>query len=139
MNSSSSLKRLPVKFVRDYIKKDYKLKDCCFICGSTDSLELHHLYSVSELFNQWCTKNKVLQIKNDEHIKELRVQFAQDCAEDLSHDNLYTLCKPHHVRLHTIYGQSYGNHLATKIKSWIYLQKEKHGNEGNSSVETVVK
>jgi 5-methylcytosine-specific restriction endonuclease McrA len=128
MNSTSDLKRLPVKFVRDYIKKDYKLKDCCFICGSVKDLELHHLYSVSELFNQWCVKNKVLHIKSDEHIKELRVQFAQDCATDLSHDNLYTLCKHHHVRLHTIYGQSYGNHLASKIKTWIYLQKEKHGN-----------
>lgn len=124
----SNLKRLPVKFVRDYIKKDYKLKDCCFICGSIEELELHHLYSVSELFNNWCTKNKIMHIKDDEHIKQLRVQFAEDCAEDLSHNNLYTLCKLHHVRLHTIYGQSYANHLAPKIKSWIYLQKEKNGN-----------
>lgn len=127
MNSTSDLKRLPVKFVRDYIKKDYKLKDYCFICGSTKDLELHHLFSVSELFNQWCVKNKILHIKSDEHIKQLRIQFAEDCAVDLSHDNLYTLCKQHHVRLHTIYGQSYGNHLAPKIKTWIYLQKEKHG------------
>jgi len=135
----TNLKRLPVKFVRDYIKKDYKLKDCCFICGSTQNLELHHLYSVSELFNQWCVKNKIQTIKDDEHIKTLRVQFAQDCAVDLSHDNLYTLCKEHHVRLHNIYGQSYANHIASKVKAWIYLQKEKNGNEGSSSLETVVK
>ena len=43
------LKRFPIKYIRDFIKKDYKLRDKCFICGSSEKLELHHLYSVSEL------------------------------------------------------------------------------------------
>ncbi len=37
------LKRFPIKYVRDYIKKDYKVRDKCYICGSKDDLELIHL------------------------------------------------------------------------------------------------
>jgi 5-methylcytosine-specific restriction endonuclease McrA len=122
----TQLSRLPVKFIRDYIKKDYKVKDSCFICGVTADLELHHLYSVSQLFTDWCTKNKVIHILSDDHIKELRVQFAQDYAKELANDNLYTLCKKHHRTLHDIYGLKYSNHLAPKIKNWIELQKEKN-------------
>ncbi len=120
----ADLKRLPVKWVRDYIKSDYKLRDCCYICGSTSTLELHHLYSVSELFNNWCSKNKIHSIESDEHIKQLRVRFAEDLAIELSHDNLYTLCKKHHVLLHTVYGQSYSNHIAPRIRNWLELKRE---------------
>ena len=55
----NQLKRLPVKYIRDFIKKDYKLRDECYVCGSKNTLELHHLLSVSELFNNWCVKNKI--------------------------------------------------------------------------------
>ena len=48
----NKLKRFPVKYIRDYIKKDYKLRDECYICKATDNLELHHLYSVSQLFEK---------------------------------------------------------------------------------------
>ena len=45
----NTLKRFPIKYIRDFIKKDYKLKDECYICGDSNKLELHHLFSVSEL------------------------------------------------------------------------------------------
>lgn len=124
----SELKRELVKYIRDYIKKDYKLRDCCYICGETNKLELHHLYSVSELFNLWCTKNKIRNIDTEDQIKQLRVVFSQDCAEQLSNDNLFTLCDVHHKRLHNLYGQTYSNHIVPKIKNWIELQKAKNGN-----------
>lgn len=123
----AELKRELVKYVRDFIKKDYKLRDCCYICGSTAKLELHHLYSVSELFNKWCVRNNIKAITTEEQILELRVRFAEDCATDLNNANLYTLCSDHHKRLHNLYGQTYPNFMATKIKAWLEIQKDKHG------------
>jgi len=125
----AELKREVIKMVRDYIKKDYKQRDKCFICGRTDTLELHHLYSLSELFNQWCVKNSIRNISTVEQITQLRVTFAEDCKEHLAHEHLYTLCSEHHKRLHNIYGQTYVNSMAPKIKNWIELQKVKYGNE----------
>jgi 5-methylcytosine-specific restriction endonuclease McrA len=122
----AELKREHVKYVRDFIKKDYKLRDCCYICGSTDKLELHHLYSVSELFNKWCTTNNIKSITTEEQILELRVQFAKECADHLANINLYTLCSDHHKRLHNIYGQTYPNSMSTKIKTWLEIQKNKY-------------
>jgi 5-methylcytosine-specific restriction endonuclease McrA len=120
------LKRFPVRYIRDYIKKDYSLRDCCYICGSVEKLELHHLYSVSELFNTWCDKNGIKQITCEEEILDYRVRFAKDCEEKLSTNNLITLCSAHHKRLHNIYGQRYANVLAPKIRNWLEIQKEKH-------------
>lgn len=123
----TELKREKVKYIRDYIKKDYKLRDSCYICGVTTNLELHHLYSVSELFTKWCEKNKIKDITTADEIKSLRVQFTIDCAEPLANDNLFTLCGKHHKQLHNLYGQTYGNHMAPKIKNWIDVQKVKNG------------
>lgn len=122
----SDLRRELVKYIRDYIKKDYKLRDCCYICSSTDALELHHLYSVSELFNQWCVKKGVKNITTEAEIKQLRVVFAEDCADALANSNLFTLCSNHHKRLHNIYGQTYSNSMAPKIKNWLEVQRTKH-------------
>jgi 5-methylcytosine-specific restriction endonuclease McrA len=122
-----TLKRFPIKYIRDFIKKDYKLKDECFVCGTVDALELHHLYSVSELFSKWCLKKKIKSIDSVELINKLRVEFATDEKDLLSNKNLFTLCKNHHIRLHTIYGQTYANHLVPKIKNWLLVQREKHG------------
>lgn len=123
----TELKRERVKYIRDYIKKDYKLRDCCFVCGSTMSLELHHMYSVSELFSEWCKKNKIVDINTVAEITALREVFARDCSKELSHENLYTLCSVHHKQLHNIYGQTYANYLAPRIINWLTIQKEKHG------------
>ena len=123
----TDLKRELVKYIRDYIKKDYKLRDCCYICKTTSSLELHHLYSVSELFSLWCNKNGIKSISTEAEIKSHRVQFAIDYELELSHDNLFTLCAKHHKQLHNLYGQTYANGMVPKIKNWIELQKVKHG------------
>ena len=123
----NQLKRFPIKYIRDFIKKDYKLRDECFICGSKEKLELHHLLSISELFNKWCFKNKINAIDDVNYIKKLRIEFAKDCEEELSHKHLFTLCSLHHKQLHSIYGQTYSNHLAPKIKNWLDIQKAKNG------------
>lgn len=125
----AELKREVIKMVRDFIKKDYKPKDCCYICGSLDTIELHHLYGVSELFNTWIDKNKIKLNNTVEQMKELRVIFAEDNAEALGNDNLYNLCKKHHTNLHSIYGQRYANSLAPKVRNWIEIQRSKHTEE----------
>ena len=122
----SELKRIPIKYIRDYMKKHYKARDCCFVCGSTERLELHHIYSVSQLFDDWCKQNSVKQIDTVEEMNSIRERFCQDEEERLSNSNLYTLCKPHHERLHSIYGQKYSNHLAQKVIRWLTIQKDKH-------------
>jgi hypothetical protein len=124
----SELKRLPVKYVRDFIKKDYSYDKCCFICGSTEKLELHHVYSVSELWNNWLDAHKYSDLSVDQ-IMKLRVDFYNDNKEHLDSHNLYTLCKAHHQRLHNIYGARYSNWRSEKVKIWIVAQKEKFGEQ----------
>jgi hypothetical protein len=89
-------------------------------------LDLHHLYSVSELFNTWCDKQGIRSVDTEEQIKELRVLFVSANTEALSNDNLYTLCKKHHTQLHNLYGQRYSNSMGLKVKNWIELQRGKH-------------
>jgi hypothetical protein len=120
------LKRNIIKYVRDYIKKDYKLRDKCYICSTAENLELHHIYAISQLFSIWCEKNNIQEITTVEQITELRVQFYKDEYEKLNNSNLYTLCKTHHEKLHNIYGQKYSNHLVPKILNWMLIQKGKH-------------
>ena len=120
-----TLKRFPVKYIRDFIKKDYKLRDVCYICNSVDNLELHHLFSLSQLWEDWLRKNDIKKIESVTEIKELRQTFAKDNEDSLSNKYLVTLCSKHHKKLHTIYGQNYSNYLVPKIKNWLEIQKEK--------------
>jgi uncharacterized Zn ribbon protein len=92
----SNLKRIPIKYIRDYIKKDYKIRDECYICKSKEKLELHHIYSISQLFENWCMTNNIKEVDSVDIIKDLRVKFYEDEFNRLSNDNLYTLCKVHH-------------------------------------------
>ena len=120
------LKRFPVKYIRDYLKKRYQKTDNCYICGIKDNLEFHHLYSVSELFNSWCVTNNVKEINTVEEINTYREQFEKDYFWELSNDNALTLCKQHHERLHNIFGQRYDNSVVKKVKNWVEIQKEKN-------------
>ena len=122
----SDLKRVPVKYIRDFIKRDYKLKDYCHICRATVNLELHHIYSLSELFQDWCKKNNIGKIITVKQITELRIRFKKDHSKELSNHNLYTLCKIHHQRLHNLYGQIYPNYLVPKIEDWLNIQRKKY-------------
>lgn len=122
------LTRLPVKWIRDGIKSSYKKKEPCYICGTTDQIELHHLYSVSELWNNWLRKNKI-DIASDQDVLDNRKQFELDNDEFLNNDNLYSLCSKHHKELHRLYGKSYSNYMGPKVLNWMKLQKAKHGDK----------
>lgn len=124
--TENSLKRVPVKYLRDMMKSKYKTKEPCFICGCSDNIELHHLYSLSELWNSWLEKNKIT-ISTESDILLYRKQFELDNLEMLSNDNLYSLCKGHHARLHEIYGKTYSNYTVQKVRNWLLKQKDKYG------------
>lgn len=126
--SDKKLTRLPVKWIRDGIKKNYKDREPCFICGSEETIELHHIYSVSELWNNWLRENR-LSITCDEDVLKYRASFEQDNLDKLSNDNLYSLCKLHHLKLHQIYGKSYSNYMGDKVRDWIHKQRDKYGDK----------
>ena len=127
-DTEKKLTRLPVKWVRDSIKSKYKEKEPCYICGSEENIELHHLYSVSELWNNWLKKNHIT-INTDEDVLANRNTFEQDNLDFLSNDNLFSLCKPHHLKLHSVYGKSYTNYIGGKVRNWIEKQKIKYGEQ----------
>jgi hypothetical protein len=120
------LKRDPVKYIRDFMKSSYKARECCFICRSRENIELHHLYSVAELWHAWSKKNRII-ISSDEDIINCRDRFVQENALYLGNEHLYSLCKSHHQRLHSIYGKSYSNYMARKVKNWLEAQRDKAG------------
>lgn len=124
----SELKRVPVKAIRDFIKKGYKKDTKCYICRSEKQLELHHTYSLSELFHSWAQLNtiNVEAIKTFEEMDIIRIRFSQTHIEELSVKNSYTLCKQHHERLHNLFGQRYENRMVPKVKNWIEIQRGKY-------------
>lgn len=124
--TDNTLKRLPVKYLRDMMKSKYKSKEPCYICGCEDNIELHHLYSLSELWNTWLRVNKIT-ISTEEDILVHRKQFELDNLTMLSNDNLYSLCKPHHVKLHQLYGKTYSNYMGDKVRNWLIKQKDNYG------------
>ena len=62
-----TLKRDLVKYVRDKAKSQYKKDTHCYICGSTEELDFHHFYGLTELFESWC-KKKGITIKTEDEI-----------------------------------------------------------------------
>jgi hypothetical protein len=124
----NSFNREHVKIVRDGMKSKYKSREPCYICGSSENIELHHIYSVAELWNTWVKVNKIV-IEANAEVVSLRRIFEAENAEKLSNDNLFSLCKNHHARLHQLYGKSYSNYMGDKVRLWIEKQRIKHGED----------
>ena len=53
------LKRDLVKYVRDKAKSKYKKATECHICGSTENLDFHHFYGLTELLEQWIRRRNI--------------------------------------------------------------------------------
>jgi hypothetical protein len=115
--------RIPVKWVRDKAKAAYDKKDTCYICTTGLDLELHHVYSVTILLENWALENGY-DISTDEGILAVRDEFIETHHKEL-YDDVYTLCNKHHVKLHSIYGKKPPQHTAAKQKRWIDLQKNR--------------
>ena len=118
-----NLKRDLVKYVRDKAKSQYKNASACYICGSTEQLDFHHFYGLTELLETWL-KEKNIIIETEQDILELRESFIDENRDKL-YDYTVTLCHNHHLRLHSIYGKRPKLITAEKQKNWVQIQRDK--------------
>lgn len=125
---AKNIKRIPVKWVRDRAKAAYEKQDRCYICGSGEDLELHHLHSVTVLLEKWALA-KGYDISTDEGILEVRDEFISEHHKEL-YDLVYTLCNRHHVALHGVYGKTPQPGSEARQERWINIQREKFQNAG---------
>jgi hypothetical protein len=116
-------KRIPVKWVRDRAKAAYEKQSCCYICGTEQDLELHHLHSITLLLERWA-ETKGYDISTDDGILAVRDEFIAEHHTEL-YDMVYTLCNRHHVALHGVYGKTPQWGSEQKQKRWIDIQREK--------------
>lgn len=123
MAKNTGNKRIPVKFVRDKAKSAYDKKEFCYICNTSDDLELHHTHSITLLLNNWSTKMSY-DISTDEGILAVRDEFIETHRKEI-YDDVYTLCNKHHVALHGVYGKAPSLASAEKQVRWIEIQKSK--------------
>jgi 5-methylcytosine-specific restriction endonuclease McrA len=124
--------RIPVKWVRDRAKSAYEKKDTCYICGTTQDLELHHTHSLTLLLNDWAERMNY-DITTDEGIIAVRDEFIDTYRKEI-YEDVFTLCNSHHVKLHGVYGKSPPISSAQKQLKWIEIQKAKC--EGKPIVST---
>ena len=120
-----TLKRDLVKYVRDKSKSKYKKDTHCYICGSTENLDFHHFYGLTELLESWL-KERDVTVKTEEEILELREIFIKE-NEDKVYKQAVTLCHMHHLKLHNIYGKRPKLLTAKKQQNWVEIQRKKYG------------
>ena len=120
-----NFKRDLVKYVRDKANSKYKKEAECYICGSTENLDFHHFYGLTELLEWWMKENKI-SIETEDEILALREQFIKE-NEDQVYNHAVTLCHMHHLKLHNIYGKRPKLITATKQKNWVEIQRKKYG------------
>ena len=119
----STLKRIPIKYVRDRAKSRYVKDSYCYVCRKTTQLDFHHYYTVDILFDNWLRKNKIV-INTVEDILEVRDDFIDSHNYEL-YEYAVTICKDHHKRLHTVYGQRPALGTAEKQVRWLKIQRTK--------------
>lgn len=137
MAKNTNNNRIPVKWVRDKAKAAYDKKDHCFICGTSEDLELHHLASITILLNNWAEKMSY-DISTDEGILAVRDEFIDIHRKEI-YDDVYTLCNNHHVKLHGVYGKAPALNSAPKQARWIEIQKAKYETGGESIEKSPIK
>jgi len=133
MAKNTDNKRLAVKHVRDRAKSAYEKDTCCYICGTTEDLELHHTHSITVLLKNWAL-NKGYNIDTDAGILAVRDEFIE-CYRKEIYDDVFTLCNRHHLALHSIYGKSPPLQTASKQGNWIEKQKAKYS--GDETVKRI--
>ena len=115
--------RIAVKWVRDKAKAAYQKQTACYICGTEQDLELHHLHSITILLETWAT-TKGYDISTDDGILAVRDEFIEQHHTEI-YDLVYTLCNPHHVKLHGVFGKAPAPSSVDKQKRWLEIQKAK--------------
>lgn len=137
MAKNTNNNRIPIKWVRDKAKAAYDKKDHCYVCGTSEDLELHHLASVTILLNNWADR-KSYDISTDEGILAVRDEFIAEHHKEI-YDDVFTLCNPHHIKLHGVYGKAPSPQSAEKQRRWIEIQKAKGVSGGESKEKSPIK
>jgi len=123
MAKNTSMARIPVKWVRDKAKAAYEKAETCWICGTTQDLELHHFHSVTLLLNSWAVK-KGYDISTDSGILAVRDEFIAEHHDEL-YNQVRTLCNSHHVRLHAVFGKAPAAGSEARQARWCDRQQAK--------------
>lgn len=121
----ADFKRDEIKYIRDKAKARYKKGSECYICGSQENLDFHHLTTLTPLYNKWKKDNK-LNISSEEELLAVRDRFISEHQREL-YEETVTLCHDHHLKLHSIYGKDPALSTAKKQARWLDIQREKHG------------
>lgn len=119
--------RSAVKWIRDFSKSHYRKDVKCAICDTPENLELHHYSSVSLLVHSYAEENN-LDFSNKEVILEHREAFLDKHWQEMVEDTV-TLCKKHHLLLHSVYGEVPDLSTASKQPRWVELQRRKNTGE----------
>tara|TARA_R110000851_G_scaffold290684_1_gene445030 strand:- start:2241 stop:2618 length:378 start_codon:yes stop_codon:yes gene_type:complete len=118
------LKRLEVKYVRDGAKALYDKKDECYICGSSELLQMHHFHSMTLLWEKW-KKDNTIVIESSQQILDIRDDFITEYHDEI-YKHVVTLCKHHHMdKLHKVYGKVPTLATAAKQQRWCDIRREK--------------
>jgi 5-methylcytosine-specific restriction endonuclease McrA len=121
--NNNKMKRFPIKYIRDKAKSAYKKNSECYVCETSEKLELHHVYSMSELFNKWCRETGIV-IKELDDILQYREDFISSHHQEI-YEDVRTLCKTCHLRLHKLFGQNPALQTAPKQLLWLDKLKVK--------------
>lgn len=116
-------KRDKIKYIRDRAKARYQKGTACRICDTDQQLEFHHYHSLTPLFNKWLKDNKI-KLQTEQDLLDVRDKFIEEHHSEL-YDEAVTLCKPHHMKLHSIYGKDPPLATAEKQKRWVGIQRGK--------------
>lgn len=127
-------KRDPTKWVRDRAKAAYQKQPECYICGTSNDLELHHTHSIAILLDTWAA-SKHYDISTDDGILAVRDEFIAEHTKEIYHD-VFTLCNKHHIMLHGIYGKAPPPNSASRQSQWIEIQRAKIMSGETSKVST---
>ena len=80
---------------------------------------------MTELLSKWLQTNKITITSADE-IMNIREQFIEEYTNEI-YNAATTLCKTHHIRLHSIYGKRPKLVTALKQKRWVQNQRDNYG------------
>lgn len=119
-------KRVAIKHVRDRAKSAYEKQGFCYICSTTEELELHHTTSLTLLLNKWSAETGN-SIETDEEVLAIRDEFIAAHHSEI-YEKVYTLCNKHHQALHKIFGKAPPLSTSDKQSRWIDIQKAKQSN-----------
>lgn len=119
----TDLKRDEIKYIRDISKNAYKKDNSCFICTIDNTLEFHHYYSMTALWEKWKKEHNVA-IDCVDDILKYRLVFKEDHYNEIYNETV-TLCKEHHQGLHKVYGKVPKLITAEKQKRWVVKKRDK--------------